>query len=78
MVRGGYDDVRGVIIGGDYVSWRLYYDDRPQGGTEYADSEEEAVSAGRLLCSRLKREFCGWPCYLYPDNSKWEVRVYFL
>jgi hypothetical protein len=71
--RGGYDDVRGVIIGGDWVNWQLFYDGRPQGGKEIAANDEEAIEAARAKCAKLKAEWCEFG--LYKDASKWEVRL---
>lgn len=74
MVRNGYDDVNGVIIGGDYVSWQLFYDGRPQGQKQSAANDDEAIEMAEQRCKELKVEFGGFPCYLYPDD-KWEVRL---
>lgn len=74
--RNGYDDVRGIIIGGDYISWQLFYDGRPQGQKEYADTEYEGEEAAKEKCAELKAQYQGYPCYLYPDDSKWEIRIW--
>ncbi len=75
--RGGYDTTRGIIIGGNYISWALYYDGRPQGMSNWdrADNDDEAIAAARVLRDRLIMEYGGSPCFLYQDPAKWEVRL---
>ena len=76
MIRADYDDVNGVIVGGDSIGWCVAYDGRTQSQKQYADTSEAAESAGRALIATLKAECCGHPLYLYPDAPKWEVRIY--
>jgi hypothetical protein len=76
MIRDGYDDVNGVIVGGDYVGWCVAYDERPQSDKQYADNAEQAIAQGTALIAELKAKYCGHPCYLYPDATKWTVRIY--
>lgn len=69
------DNVSGVIVGGDYVSWQLFYDERPQGSKEYAETDEAATLAARQKHATLMRKYSGFPCYLYPGD-KWEIRLW--
>lgn len=75
--RGGYDTTRGIIIGGNYTHWSLFYDGRPQGMGDWghADSDDEAIAAAKLLRNKLVTEYGGSPCFLYQDPSKWEARL---
>ena len=75
--RRGYDTTRGVIVGGNYTAWELYYDGRPQGMSEwgYADNDDEAIAAAKLLRDKLVTEYGGSPCFLYQDPTRWEVRL---
>lgn len=70
------DNVSGVVIGGQYVGWQVVYDDRPQGGKDYADTEDEAMAAALAKVEELKVEFCGPPCYLYQNASLWRIRIW--
>ena len=70
------DDVRGVVIGGDYVGWQVMYEDRPQSGKYYASTAEDAKAAGRERIADLKSVNCGAPCYLYPDPTLWTIRLW--
>lgn len=72
----GYDDVRGTVIGGNYVGWCVAYDERPQSDKRYAANDDEALAKGKALIAELKAKWAGHPCYLYPDASKWTVRIY--
>lgn len=73
----GYDDVTsGVIVGGNSIPYAIFYDNRQQGQREYAESEENAIEAGKNAIAQLKHEYCGYPYYLYHDVSKWEIRIY--
>ncbi len=72
-----YEEVRGVIVGGNWVSWALFYDGRCQcGNVQRATDEATAQQDATALMQRLVTEHSGAPCYLYGDASKWEVRVY--
>jgi hypothetical protein len=68
----GYtDDVNGIIIGGDYISWQLFYDGRSQSRVEYSQSEQEAVLKASAMVSELKKEFSSIGLFC---EDKWEVR----
>lgn len=70
------DNVSGVIVGGDYMGWQIFYDGRPQSQKYYADSEEEALTLAKTKIETRKQQFYGYPCYLYPDPTKWEIRLW--
>lgn len=69
------DDVRGVIIGSDYVTGQLYYDTRKQGQQIYADNLDQL----RDKATKLKQELisdCGEVSYLiYPKNT-WQLKIF--
>ena len=75
MVRNGYDETQGTIIGGEYFTGKIFYDNRQQGNTITADTHEELIIQAEQIVSDYKEKFCGFPCYLYTDNSKWELRI---
>lgn len=70
------EDVRGIIIGGNYVHASLFYDGRQQGRDVYADSEAEAIEKCKAMRDERIKEFGGHPCYLYQQPELWEVRIY--
>ena len=74
MTRDGYDEPRGVLIGGWDVPWQLYYEDRAQTQKQYAETEDEAIAAGNAEMERLKRE--NKPIGLYPNDNAWTVRLW--
>lgn len=75
MTRFGYDEPRGIIIGGEYYTGKIFYDNRCQTYNPiYADTQEELIIKAEEIVNNLKKENC--PIGLYPDNSKWELRVY--
>jgi len=76
MTRWGYDDVTGIIIGGNELSCGLFYDGRNIGGKWYADNQDEAMVKARELKAEQIKENGGHPCYLYQDDSKWELRIF--
>ena len=69
------DNVNGVIVGGDYVSWQVFYSGRSQTGKNYADNEKQARGYAEVVIQRLKSEFKGFPCYLFQDDSRWDIRI---
>lgn len=74
--QSGYDDVHGTVVGGDYVAWCVAYDERPQSQKQYAGNDDDALAAGKALIAELKAAYCGEPHHLYPDSTKWTVRIY--
>lgn len=72
----GYDDVCGTVVGGDYVPWRVVYDDRPQSQKQYAENDDAAVAAGKALIAELKAQYCGEPHHLYAEPQLWAIRIY--
>ena len=75
MTRWGYDDVSGVVIGGNEntVEWKIFYDNRPQGEKHYSTTEYQAEKEGRGIIESLKAEFAG---ICYEDPKLWEIRIY--
>ena len=73
MIRQGYDDVRGVVVGSAGVAWAVVYDGRPQSGKRYAETEDEARNAAQAEIARLCAEFAG---ICYGDAGRWEVRLW--
>lgn len=74
MTRWDFDEVDGIVIGGDYFTGQIYYDGRQQSQIFYADTEDELRNQANNIVSDLKRENC--PFGLYDDSSKWELRIY--
>lgn len=64
--------VRGIIIGGDHITWKLHYDGAPVWSTLDHDTEAEAMTCATTVKHRLIAE----NPRKYPDNSKWEMRIY--
>lgn len=76
-IRNGIEETDGIIIGGEYVVWELYYDGRRQTSHRHpADNDAEAIAAAKVKRNELRDKFKGFPCYLYPDDDKWEVRIW--
>lgn len=73
----GYDVVTsGAIVGGEYTPWAIFYDGRQQAQKQYSPTEDAAIDDGKKAIEKLKSEYCHYPFYLYPDVSKWEIRIY--
>lgn len=78
-LRYNYDEPNGTIIGSYIAKWQLFYDGRPQ---SQQCIEEEPISDDAVLViaqrkiDSLVAEYGGYPCYLYPDKSKWEVCIW--
>ena len=67
------DDVRGMIVGGDYLMCRLVYDGRTQKDF-LARTDDEALQMAKHWKSELMSD-CGLAAkYIYPDE-KWELRI---
>jgi len=66
-----------TTIGGDSVAWIVAYDGGPQSQKQYADDPDAAFDAGKALILELMAKYCGEPHHLYPDKSKWTVRISF-
>lgn len=75
MLRHGFDETRGIVIGGDFVSWQLFYDGRPQSTKLSADNPLHAIQLAKEKLEEIRKD-CGRAFKLiYPDN-KWEVRIW--
>lgn len=70
------DDVRGVIVGGDHVMARLYYDGRPQGATIYACNEGSALDKARALKAATMAEMGQAAFLIFPNDAAWEMRIF--
>jgi hypothetical protein len=75
MTRWGFDDVSGVVIGGNELSCALFYDSKQQKCSFLADNDKEAMQIARRIKQKLLDDFGGRPCFLYRDDSKWELRI---
>jgi len=73
MVKWGYDDVNGIIVGGNELHGRIFYDNRQQGNDLYADSENELKTIANDKIESLKKEYAG---ICYCDGKEWELRIY--
>lgn len=73
MVRNGYDEVSGIVIGGDSVRWTLYYEGRQQGGSHYSDSYDEAKEQAEQLVKEYREEYKNIGLFV---NDAWEMRTY--
>jgi hypothetical protein len=76
MLRNGFDQPNGIIIGGDFYTGRLYYGDRPQGGKFYADTEAELIAQARQQKHQIIRDNHMPGVNIYPDDSQWQLRIY--
>lgn len=75
------EDVRGMIIGGDWISWKLYYKGKSVGsnartGMQHSDTEEEALEIAREMIKEAQA--IAAICYplRYNDKSQWHIRVF--
>lgn len=70
------EEVRGVIIGGEYWKWQLWYDGRPQSPRLPADTEAEAQAAGKAEYESIKAE-CGQAfTIIHPLKDAWTIRTW--
>jgi len=74
MTQWGYDEPQGIIIGGNYETGQLFYDGQPQGGKFTADTQTELLKIAKIRKTELIKEYGGYPCFCYQDDSKWEMR----
>lgn len=70
------EDVRGVVIGGDYVTARLEYDGRQQGGQICADNHETAKSIATVMKDNYKKELGFLFNEIYPNDKAWRIVFY--
>ncbi len=77
MFRAGVytDDVNGVICGDSEIKFKaaLFYDDRPQGSSFWANNDPAIYEIADKIKSELIEGANEW---LYQDESLWEVRIY--
>jgi|GEM_PF-6305469 len=78
MLRNGYDEPANYenIVGGNTLRCAVVYDNRKQSDYYLTDTEEEAITKGKEIITDLKKQYKCYPCYLYPDDTKWEIRIY--
>lgn len=70
------DDVNGVIIGTIRIAGRVYYDGKPKSDTLWCDTEDDLIEEAKNLVNDLKTKYKCYPFCFYPDDSKWELRIY--
>lgn len=69
----GFDDVNGICIGGDHVSWRLVYDGRLQTiYKQFAIDEGDAVARAGAMIYELTEQ----NPLVYTDSSLWTIQIY--
>ena len=77
MLRHGYDDVNGIVIGGNPAEkqCRIYYEDRQQ-HQFYSTRDSEAKEKAESWIEQQKQEL-GQMLFnrIWPDD-KWELRIY--
>ena len=69
------DDVQGEIIGRYLLRGVLYYDGWPQGGSVYAETEQELFALCKQKRDERLAELGSVAKEIYPLD-KWEVRIY--
>lgn len=69
------EEVRGIVIGGNYVSWQVFYNGVMQSQKDYAENDAQAIELGTALIAQRMKDFGGYPCYLFPEKA-WEIRIY--
>lgn len=74
MTKWGYDEPRGIIIGRHHCTGQLFYDGQHQGPKFEAETPAELDKLGREKIAEYKAEFGGYPCYLYQDDTKWQIK----
>ena len=70
------DVVRGTIVGGNFVAWQLFYDNRPQDQKQYSDTDDEAIARSKAIIADWRSKWGDEFNRLYPDSSKWECRIW--
>jgi hypothetical protein len=68
------DVVRGVIVGGEHHTARLFYENRQQGRDITADTYEALLQAGSDLLGELKQE-CGQAFPMIYPLKAWSLRI---
>ena len=70
------DDVNGVIIGGIMVTGYLFYGDNKASYKQlYAYSDVELKEKAQALKEEMLEENKDILIYLWPDASKWSLRI---
>lgn len=70
----GDEEVRGVIIGGDFTAWMLCYDGKPVSSRRFSDNDDEAIKDATKLKHHLMAE--NKVLGLYQDPNKYDVRLW--
>lgn len=71
MVRDGYDEPRGVIVGAHYVHWQVLYQGRPQSQRLPAANEQVAMADAADRIAELRAD----NPLIYTADA-WEVRLW--
>lgn len=75
MIRHGYDETNGIVIGELTASYRIYYDNRKQ--HEWTDrlmSDRKAKEKAQKWINKQKEEGEMLFNRLYPEK-KWEIKI---
>ncbi len=78
MTRFGLDipGPTAVIIGDNYKTGRLFYDGREQSGSFSGDTDAELREAAKARKMELRERLGESFARVYPDDSKWELRIW--
>ena len=74
MIRHGYDETNGIVIGEIEKTGKLFYDNREQ-RKFYGKNDREIIAEGKKILDTIKQENGNLFKKIYPDE-KWEVRIY--
>jgi hypothetical protein len=58
------------------IAWIVYYDDVPQDKKRFSDSLDEAIEEAQQIIQRLKREVNNDKTRIYPNEEKWQLRIF--
>lgn len=74
MLRFGYDETNGQVIGDISLTGQLYYENRPQGQSFYASTERGITEEAETLVNQITKEWSDIPG-VYDNPEQWTVRI---
>lgn len=70
-----FEEVNGIIVGGEWKTGRLFYEGRPQREQFTGDTDEDLRAKADIMLRAIKDE-CGQAFEMIYPNSVWELRIF--
>lgn len=71
-----YEEVNGIIIGGNDPVGQLFYEGRAQGPSFNGDNDPDLQAIGEYHYNKIKEDCKAVFYSIYPNKAGWEIRMF--